>query len=85
MSDGVVLDAAWRHANPLPRGELVTDKNGRGRVLLVGGSHLVPGGLLLTGEAALRAGAGKLQVATVEAAAIPLGVRLPEAGISLDR
>ncbi len=44
----------------------------------VGGGAFVPGALRLTGEAALRAGAGKLRLATVEAAAIPLGVLVPD-------
>ena len=35
----------------------------RGRVLVIGGSVEVPGGALLAGLAALRAGAGKLQIA----------------------
>jgi len=41
-------------------------------VLVVGGSAEVPGAVLLAGVAALRAGAGKLQLATVRDAAIPL-------------
>ena len=41
----------------------------------------MPGGLLLTGEAALRAGAGKVQFATVEGAALPLGIAMPEAAV----
>ena len=44
-------------------------KNSRGRVLAIGGSRTVPGALRLTGEAALRAGAGKLQMATIASAA----------------
>ena len=39
-------------------------KDGRGRVLVVGGSRSTPGAVLLAAEAALRAGAGKLQIAT---------------------
>jgi hydroxyethylthiazole kinase-like uncharacterized protein yjeF len=50
-------------------------------VLVVGGAALVPGALRLTGEAALRAGAGKLQLATVSAAATALGVLVPEASM----
>jgi ADP-dependent NAD(P)H-hydrate dehydratase len=81
MSEMRILDAQWRAAHPLraPDGE---DKNDRGRVLLAGGSHFVPGALALTFEAAMRVGAGKVQIATVEAAAIPLGVRLPEAAVT---
>ena len=61
---------------PLPRpGE---DKNSRGRVLIVGGSRLAPGGVMLAAEAALRAGAGKAQVVTVDSIADQLAVRMPE-------
>jgi NAD(P)H-hydrate repair Nnr-like enzyme with NAD(P)H-hydrate dehydratase domain len=55
------------------------DKEARGRILAVGGSVQVPGAILLAGVAALRAGAGKLQLATVRAAALPLGLAVPEA------
>ncbi|MEJ7935599.1 NAD(P)H-hydrate dehydratase [Sphingobium sp. AN558] len=77
----VALDAAWRAANPLPPVAEGADKNGRGRVLLVGGARFVPGALALTGEAVLRTGAGKLQMATVEAVALALGVLVPEAAM----
>ena len=75
------LDRDWLASHPLPRPEPSTDKNERGRVLLAGGAHFVPGALRLTGEAALRAGAGKLQMATVKAAAFHLGVAVPEAAV----
>jgi len=54
-------------------------KNERGRVLVVGGAVETAGAVVLAGEAALRAGAGKLQVATVESRAAQVGVALPEA------
>ena len=74
------LDREWLKAHPLPP---LTggDKNDRGRVLVVGGAEFVPGALRLTGEAALRAGAGKLQLGTVRAAAYPLAVLMPEASM----
>ena len=75
------LDAAWLAAHPLPQPADDTDKNARGRVLAVGGSERVPGALRLTGEAALRAGAGKVQLATVERAALQLGLLVPEAAV----
>ncbi|MEJ7927736.1 NAD(P)H-hydrate dehydratase [Sphingobium sp. AN641] len=81
MSDPVTIDRAWLDAHPLPTHDGPTDKNARGRVVLVGGAEFVPGGLRLTGEAALRAGAGKLQMATVGAAAMALGVLVPEAAM----
>ncbi|HYY10248.1 MAG TPA: NAD(P)H-hydrate dehydratase [Kineosporiaceae bacterium] len=55
------------------------DKNDRGSVLVVGGAVRTPGAVLLAGLAALRAGAGKLQMAVAEPAAMPLAVAAPEA------
>jgi hydroxyethylthiazole kinase-like uncharacterized protein yjeF len=75
------IDAAWLSANPLPELGGETDKNARGRVLAAGGSVRVPGALLLTGEASLRAGAGKVRLATVEPAALGLGLGFPEAAV----
>lgn len=75
------LDRAWLNDNPLPPLAKGGDKNARGRVLVVGGAEFVPGALRLTGEAALRAGAGKLQMATVRAAAMSLAVLVPEAAM----
>ena len=73
------IDSAWIAANPVPVHGSGTTKNSRGRVLAIGGSCLVPGALRLTGEAALRVGAGKLQMATIASAAVHLGVLVPEA------
>jgi ADP-dependent NAD(P)H-hydrate dehydratase len=63
---------------PLPTPDEHGDKDARGRVLAVGGSIQTPGAILLAGVAALRAGAGKLQLATVRSAAATLGVAVPE-------
>lgn len=76
----ITLDAAWLRDHPLPVHAEETDKNSRGRVVLVGGSALVPGGLRLTAEAAFQSGAGKVQLAVPEPLAVPLGITLPEAG-----
>lgn len=75
------LDRAWLIRNPLPPLAEGGDKNARGRVLVVGGAEFVPGALRLTGEATLRSGAGKLQMATVRAAAMSLAVLVPEAAM----
>ena len=74
------IDLAWRNANPLPPPG-GADKNSRGRVFAVGGSRRVPGALSLTAEAALRVGAGKVRMGTIEAAAIPIGLAMPECGV----
>jgi ADP-dependent NAD(P)H-hydrate dehydratase len=63
---------------PLPPLDADADKETRGQVLVVGGSMRVPGAILLAGVAALRAGAGKLQLATVRGGALSLGLAVPE-------
>lgn len=57
------------------------DKQDRGVAMVVGGAVEVPGALLLSGMAALRAGAGKLQLAGPRSATTALGVALPEARV----
>ncbi|WP_238258645.1 NAD(P)H-hydrate dehydratase, partial [Methylobacterium gnaphalii] len=47
--------------------------------LVLGGSVSVPGAALLAGIAALRAGAGKLKIATVGSVAAGMGLAVPEA------
>lgn len=63
---------------PLPALDHAGDKHTRGQVLVVGASVRVPGAILLSGVAALRAGAGKLQLATVEQVSVSLGLAVPE-------
>lgn len=81
VADPVALDTAWLKANPLPDHHDNIDKNGRGRVLVIGGSRRVPGGMLLTAEAAFRAGAGKVTIATIASAAIPIGIAFPACAV----
>ncbi|MCA1710260.1 MAG: NAD(P)H-hydrate dehydratase [Actinobacteria bacterium] len=64
---------------PLPELDDSGSKHDRGTVLVVGGADSTPGAVLLAGLAALRVGAGRLQVATVRATAVGLGIALPEA------
>ena len=54
------------------------NKNEKGRLLIIGGSRQTPGAVLLAAEAALRIGAGKVQVATTSATAPLLAVAVPE-------
>ena len=65
--------------NPLPSHEEGSDKQARGRVLIIAGSVEVPVASLLAGLGALRAGAGILQIATCRSVAPHLGVAMPEA------
>jgi ADP-dependent NAD(P)H-hydrate dehydratase len=57
------------------------DKEERGRVLLVAGSREIAGAAVLAGEAALRAGAGKLTVATEESVRPIVAAAIPEARV----
>ena len=75
------LDSDWLRAHPLPTPDDNADKNERGRVLAIGGCRIVPGGIQLTVEAALRAGAGKIQVATIASSALALGIAMPEVAV----
>ena len=54
-------------------------KDERGSALVLGGSAEVPGAALLAGVAALRAGAGKLKIATVGSVAFGMALMVPEA------
>ena len=72
------LDAAALRDHPLPP-DIDGDKETKGRILIIAGSREVPGAALLTATAAMRAGAGKLQIATVESIAVQVGVAMPEA------
>ena len=55
------------------------DKDQHGQILIVAGSRDVPGAALLASHGAMRAGAGKLQIATVVSTAPHLAVAMPEA------
>lgn len=76
-ADAVVVTPVMLREWPLPHPQ--RNKDSRGRVLIIGGSAETPGAVLLAAEAALRSGAGKLQVATVASAAPTVAVALPEA------
>ena len=64
------------HSLPVPGSD--GDKESRGRVLVVGGEASLPGAVILAGTAALRAGAGKLQLASVSSVSTAIGVAVPE-------
>lgn len=74
---GTVLTPSVLRDWPLP--EIVGNKEARGRAVVVGGSVANPGAVLLSAEAALRAGAGKAQVVAPDPVAIPLAIAMPEA------
>jgi len=55
------------------------DKETKGRVLVIAGSREVAGAALLTAIAAMRAGAGKLRMVTVDDLTVPTALAMPEA------
>jgi ADP-dependent NAD(P)H-hydrate dehydratase len=65
---------------PLPQPE-EGSKEQRGRLMVVAGSVEMPGAALLAGTAALRAGAGKLRIATSRSVAPHLALAMPEARV----
>lgn len=72
------LTRAALEAFPLPP---VVDggKETKGRILVIAGCRQLAGAALLVATAAMRAGAGKLRIASVEAVAVPTALAMPEA------
>ena len=81
MSAPAEIDASLLKSLPLPPLGGESDKDARGRMLVVAGGAEVPGAAILTGVAALRAGAGKLQLAATAAYAMPLAFAVPESRV----
>jgi ADP-dependent NAD(P)H-hydrate dehydratase len=77
----VAVTAALLRRWQIPHPGSSADKEDRGVALVIGGATEVPGALLLAGVAALRVGAGKLQLAGPKSAATPLGIAVPEARV----
>lgn len=75
------LDVSTLSDHPLPRLPADGDKEDRGAVLVVGGEPVMAGAAILAGVAALRVGAGKLQIRGDRASAAGLAIAVPEARI----
>jgi ADP-dependent NAD(P)H-hydrate dehydratase len=80
-ADAVLITKAVLRRIPLPWPDEGGDKEERGRVLVVGGGRETPGAVVLAGVAALRAGAGKLQVAIPRSNAPLVAAAVPEARV----
>jgi ADP-dependent NAD(P)H-hydrate dehydratase len=80
-SSAVAIDDALLRDWPLPQPAGAADKDERGSMLVIAGSAETPGAALLAATAALRAGAGKLAVATVASTASALALSLPESRV----
>jgi hydroxyethylthiazole kinase-like uncharacterized protein yjeF len=65
----------------IPRHDDDASKGDRGQVLVIGGSRETSGAVMLAGLAALRVGAGKLQIATVDEVVIHMAIAVPEARV----
>ena len=77
--DTVVITPRLLSEWPLP--DPAEGKEPRGTVLVVGGSRSTPGAVLLAGAAALRAGAGRLQLGVTAGTAAALSIAVPEAKV----
>lgn len=75
------LDAALLRGWPLPAAPAEGDKEARGHVLVLGGSREMPGAVILAATAALRAGAGKLTIATGASVAHLVALAIPESRV----
>lgn len=78
MTAPTPLDRAALDTHPLPP-VVDGDKETKGRILIVAGSRDVPGAALLAAMGAMRAGAGKLRIATVDSIVPHIGIAMPEA------
>ena len=81
MSAAETLDRDLLRRFPLPEHPEESSKEDRGRLLVVAGIRELPGAAYLAAVAGLRAGAGKLQIATARSVAVQLGVAIPEARV----
>ncbi len=75
VDDALLRD--WR----LPMPPQVGDKEERGRVLVIAGSREMPGAVILAATATLRAGAGKLTIATGASVAQLVALAIPESRV----
>jgi hydroxyethylthiazole kinase-like uncharacterized protein yjeF len=81
MSGPEALDRDLLRRFPLPHHPEDSDKEDRGRLLVIAGSRELAGAAMLAGTGGLRAGAGKLQIATGASVAGTLSVAVPEARV----
>ena len=77
----IAVDDAFLRHWPLPQTPPDGDKEVRGHVLILGGSAEMPGAVILSATAALRAGAGKLTIATGASVAKLVALAIPEARV----
>lgn len=79
MSEPTALTLGELGRHPLPGAQ--GDKYSHGRLLVVAGTRDIAGAAMITATAAMRAGSGKVTIATVDSAAPLLRMHVPEAMI----
>jgi ADP-dependent NAD(P)H-hydrate dehydratase len=79
MSDPELVTPELLRGWPLP--DPASSKKARGQLVVIGGAAGTPGGAALAGLAALRVGAGHVQLAVASSVAAPLAANFPEAGV----
>jgi hydroxyethylthiazole kinase-like uncharacterized protein yjeF len=75
------IDSSLLRGWPLPLPSNEGDKEERGHVLILGGSREMPGAVILAATAAMRAGAGKLTIATGRSVAQLVALAIPESRV----
>ncbi|WP_288377971.1 NAD(P)H-hydrate dehydratase [uncultured Massilia sp.] len=75
------VDTALLRSWAVPMPAVEGDKEIRGHVLVLGGSCEMPGAIILAATAALRAGVGKLTIATGQSVAQLVALAMPEARV----
>ena len=78
MKTGKPLTRSALKQYPLPP-VVDGDKETKGRILIIAGCRALAGAALLVARSAMRAGAGKLRMVTVDAVAIGTSLAMPEA------
>jgi ADP-dependent NAD(P)H-hydrate dehydratase len=81
VGDIARVDDDFLRGWPLPMPSMDGDKEERGRVLVIAGSREMPGAVILAATAALRAGAGKLTIATGNSIAPLVALAIPESRV----
>lgn len=79
--DATAITPSLLRSWPLPMPQPDGDKEVRGHLLIVAGSEEMPGAIVLAATAALRAGAGKLTLATGASVAPQVAIAMPEARV----
>ncbi|HZG93493.1 MAG TPA: NAD(P)H-hydrate dehydratase [Mycobacteriales bacterium] len=76
--DSLLITAGVLAGLPVASDQGGDGKEGRGTILVIGGTAATPGAAVLAGVTALRAGAGKLQLAVAASVAAHVAVAVPE-------